>query len=140
MNKSEIRKRVKYIEEKLETLNLALKDYDIQTKKFEKYKAFKTIERDCEEIIESAIKINQEISKKNDEVLLTYRESFDSIKNILNFNEREFEKLANSTGFRNRLAHDYMNLDERITILTAINISKIYPKYLLKILEFIETN
>jgi len=139
MEKSEINKRVDYITSKLETLNLAIIDYNENKVKFERYKSLKTIERDCEEIIESAIRINQEILQDGGKLGGTYRESFELLEDFDEFKDPEFlEKLSNSCGFRNRLAHDYINLDDEITVRSAKKILEIYPNYLLKIKKLIK--
>ncbi len=120
MDEIEINKKVDYITSKLETLNLAIKDYKKEKENFERYKSLKTIERDCEEIIESAVRINQEILQEEGYVGNTYRESFEMLNKFREFKDKEFlEKLSNSCGFRNRLAHDYINLDEKITVKSA---------------------
>ncbi len=139
MDLLEITNRIHYIIEKLETLKLAIEDIEKPSlSKFEKYKALKTIERDSEEIIESAIRINQEILSSKLLIGNTYRESFEKLLDIKVITDINLlEKLASTTGFRNRLAHDYINLDEKITISSAKNILKFYPKYLLKIKEYI---
>ncbi len=139
MDKIEINKRIDYITTKLKTLKLALIDWEKEEKEFEKYKSLKTVERDCEEIIESATRINQEILSINNKIADSYRESFEMLEKLNLFESKDFlEKLSNSTGFRNRLAHDYINLDEIITIKTGKSILNIYPKYLLKIQDYIE--
>ncbi|MFW6286218.1 MAG: type VII toxin-antitoxin system HepT family RNase toxin [Nanoarchaeota archaeon] len=139
MDKLEIEKRINYIIEKLETLKLAIKDYEEKNlSKYERYKALKTVERDCEEIIESAVRINQEILSQYFIIGNTYRETFEKLldKKIIT-NEKNIEKLASTTGFRNRLAHDYINLDDKITIASAKKILKLYPSYLLKIKDYL---
>jgi uncharacterized protein YutE (UPF0331/DUF86 family) len=140
MNHFAIEKRIKHIEKKFETLKLAIIDFEKEQKKFEKYKALKTIERDCEEIVESAVRINQEVLESVDFFPETYRKSFEELSRFELFPEKELEKLAGTTGFRNRLSHEYLDLDERITLKSAKNILKLYPKYLAKISEFVFKN
>lgn len=138
MNKEEIKTRIDYIRRKLDTLKRAIDDYETQTDSFETYKSLKTIERDCEEIVESAIRINQEVLEDTGEIGQTYRESFEKLVELNLFDKDILEKLANTTGFRNRLAHDYMDLDDEITVKTARNILKLYSDYLLKILDYVD--
>jgi uncharacterized protein YutE (UPF0331/DUF86 family) len=136
----EVNKRIDYINERLKTLKLAIEDYKIQKKKFEKYKSLKTIERDAEEIIECATRINQEVLKNNDEFADTYRESFELLFELEIIDDEDYcKKLANTTGFRNRLAHDYIELDPQLTLKTGENILKLYPKYLLKVIDYISS-
>lgn len=134
----EIEKRIEYISLKLKMLRLAIDDYKKQKEEFEIYKVLKTIERDSEEIIESSTRINQEILISFNDIGETYRDSFEKLaKNGVLKKDEFLKKLSNTTGFRNRLAHDYINLDEDITIISAKNILSLYPKYLLKIKEFL---
>lgn len=140
MNKLEISKRVEYVKTKLKKLEISLKKYENKNiDEDDKYIALKAIEKDCEEIIESATRINQEILSELGEIGNTYRESFEKLEKLKLFESKDFvEKLSNTVGFRNRLAHDYIDLNTEITIISAKNILKIYPKYLLKILEYVE--
>ncbi len=140
MDEREVYKRIEYIKEKLVTLKLAIVDYEKETVVFEKYKSLKTVERDSEEIIESATRINQELLSVNGKVGETYRDSFERLVTLGIFKKEEvfFEKLCNTIGFRNRLAHDYMNLDEKVTISSAKNILKLYPDYLVKIGKYLK--
>lgn len=141
MDKEEINKRVLYIKKKLETLKLAIEDYSKQEKPFEKYKVIKTIERDSEEIVESATRINQEILSQKNFIAESYRESFEKLFEFEIIIDKKFlEKLANTTGFRNRLAHEYMNLDDKVTFKSAEQLIKLYPKYLMNIVEYLEKN
>lgn len=139
MNKDDIKKRIEYIEERRKTLKKAIGEYE-KLNGFEKYKCLKTIERDSEEIIESAVRINQDILEEKETIAETYRESFEKVSDILKIDENTKEKLANSTGFRNRLAHDYMYLNEKATMKSAKIILTLYPVYLLKIIKYIENN
>jgi len=47
-------------------------------------------------------------------------------------------KLSNTAGFRNRLAHDYINLDDKVTILSGKKILNLYPKYLLAVKNYLK--
>jgi uncharacterized protein YutE (UPF0331/DUF86 family) len=141
MNRIEINKRIDYISEKLEKLSISLKKYDDSSSdENDKYIALKAIERDCEEIVESAVRVNQEILSDLRSIGDTYRDSFEKLKKLKLFEKELLEKLANTTGFRNRLAHDYIDMDEDITIVSAKNILEIYPKYLTYILNYIDNS
>lgn len=138
MDVNEIEKRIEYVRKRLVTLKQAISDYR-DSDNFERYKCLKTIERDCEEIIESSTRINQEILGSINIVGETYRDSFEKLKELDVFDDELFlTKIANTTGFRNRLAHDYIDLDEEITIKTSENILNMYPKYLLGIVKFLK--
>ena len=139
MNRIEINKRIDYITKKLEKLSLSIKKFESSSDENDKYIALKAIERDCEEIVESAVRVNQEILTNSGEIGETYRDSFEKLKSLKIFTSKELlEKLANTTGFRNRLAHDYIDIDDDITIVSAKNILEIYPKYLTKISDYLD--
>lgn len=140
MNKLEISKRVEYVKTKLKKLEISLKKYENKNiDEDDKYIALKAIEKDCEEIIESATRINQEILSELGEIGNTYRESFEKLEKLKLFESKDFvEKLCNTIEFRAKLMYDSINVDTEITIISAKNILKIYPKYLLKILEYVE--
>lgn len=141
MDEIEIEKRIAHITNKLEKLKLSLEKYDVAIKKEiedEQYIIMRAIERDSEEIIESATRINQELLSDLGIIGETYRDSFEQLTKLKIFDGDKLEKLANLVGFRNRLAHDYLDLDEFVTRKSAKNILRYYPQYLLKIQEYVE--
>ncbi len=108
--------------------NILLKDY-----------LFFAAQKKAEEIVESAISLNQELLKTYFKHLSgSYYESFVDLKRMEIFEEEELIKLASTAGFRNRLAHDYLKLDNKITEKSLEKILEIYPNYLKKIKKFID--
>ena len=141
MDKNEVSLRIDYINEKLVWLKKSLDKYDKSVDdKDDSYLALKAVERDCEEIVESAVRVNQEILSDLGDVGETYRDSFDKLSSLKLFDKKNLDRLANTVGFRNRLAHDYMDLDEDLTIRSAKGILNLYPKYLVRIVEYIESS
>lgn len=97
-------------------------------------------EKKAEELIESAISINQEILKTHFDYLSnSYYESFIDLEKLKIFSPEELKSLAATAGFRNRLAHDYLELDPKITLQSIERLLKIYPTYLKKIKKFLST-
>lgn len=139
---STIEQRLFYMQSKLEKLKISLNKYHTFLAKNEVdniYLALKAVERDCEEIVESAVRINQEILETHLEYIAqTYRESFEKLNEFSIFDTDTLKKLSNTTGFRNRLAHDYMELDDNIVIKTGELIVILYSQYILKIDSFIK--
>ena len=135
MEKSIIEKRVDYISKRLEKLKDSLDKYESEEDEDYKYIILKAIERECEEIIESGTKINKMILEDNDIIPENYRDGFISLGEIKLLDTKTAERLANTVGFRNRLAHEYMELNTEIK--SAKNILKLYPKYLTKVLDFL---
>ncbi len=132
------------IEEKLEFIQetlLTLKDILRKREKhppFSEYLLF-AAEKKAEEIIESAISINQEILKSNFlKLSSSYYDSFIDLKKLKVFKNQELTDLASTAGFRNRLAHDYLTLNKNITLKSLEKLLKIYPLYLKKIKYFID--
>ena len=68
----------------------------------------------------------------------SYYESFIDLHRLQLFSEDELKVLASTAGFRNRLAHDYLDLHPDITLKSIYKILDIYPPYLKKIKGFVE--
>lgn len=141
MVESEQLKRYDYILFKLKKIKQHLEKYEIAQKDNDsdmQYVYLRSIERDCEECVECATKINQHILEEHSLFADSYRETFEKLKEIgIKLNSKEVEELSATTGFRNRLAHVYMELDPKITIKSAQKITTLYPKYLLAIKEYL---
>ena len=139
MVESEQLKRYDYILFKLKKIKQHLEKYEIAQKENNsdmEYVYLKSIERDCEECVECATRINQHILEKHSLFADSYRETFEKLEKVgIKLNSREIEELSATTGFRNRLAHVYMELDPNITIKSAQKIVSLYPRYLLAVKE-----
>ena len=94
-------------------------------------------EKKAEEIVELAISINQELLKKKGKLGLSYYESFANLAIFGLFTEEELQVLASTAGFRNRLAHEYLDVDPAIALRSMQKILRIYPFYLQKIKQLI---
>ena len=136
-DKNLVTKKLTYMIDALGDLEKAIKYYkdnhDSENQKFFYYAA----QKKAEEIVESAISVNQmilmeEFNKQSDNYYL----SFMDLGSLDIFTEMELEKMAQTTGFRNRLAHEYVNLDPEITKKSMENILKLYPSYIKKIMGF----
>jgi uncharacterized protein YutE (UPF0331/DUF86 family) len=137
----EIKKRVEYIEMKLEKLKNScdkLKSEVTNNNSDETYIILRAIERDSEEIVECSVRINQDILEKKGKLASTYRESFLLLKELKIFENEFLEELGKTVIFRNKLAHEYMGMEDNLVIKNSQKILDLYPKYLLKIIEFIE--
>lgn len=135
-----IEKRVAYMLEKLEDLSYDLDKLKI-TKNLRDRKTIQgAIERWSEEIVESAININNEILNSKGIISNSYFESFSNLETLNIFDSIFIRKIASTAGFRNRLAHDYMNLDDEVVLISVELILKLYKEYVEKINEYINTN
>lgn len=138
MDKELIIKRLEYIKEKLKDLKYDLNKYE-ETKILRDKKSFKgAIERWSEEIVESAVNINNEILSIKNKVSSSYYNSFIDLEEFNIFEKKFLEKIASTAGFRNRLAHDYMNINEDIVISSSKFLLKLYKDYIIGIYEFLE--
>lgn len=139
MDEEIIIKRLDYMREKLKDLDQDLNNYESFSSKKNLLKTIRgAIERWCEEIVESAVTINNELLSSINKVPDSYYKSFIELESLNIFNEKDLEKLASTAGYRNRLAHDYMNIDPEISINSAKNILNIYKKYIKEIYSYLE--
>jgi len=128
-----IENRIFYIKDKIKDITFEIEMYNKTKDKRIKKSHLAAAERWAEEIVESAININNEILKDYGKISNSYYESFLELKILNIFDDKFLEKIANTAGFRNRLAHEYMDLNEDITINSLKNIPKLYKEYLIKI-------
>lgn len=134
----EIQLRLKFIERKLSSLKRSIEFYEAQKEEHLKEIGLNSIERDCEEIIEFSIRVNQDLLRQKNFLADTYKESFELLPNVdENFKKLNLKKYYASASFRNKLAHDYLDLDTRITVSTAKKMISLYKEYLLVVNEVI---
>lgn len=119
----------------LDKMKGALAEYDQRDENAELF--LFAAEKKAEEIVELATTLNQELLKTTGKISTSYHESFTDLKIFKEFTEPELKVLASTAGFRNRLAHEYLTVDEAIAIKTMKNMLKIYPPYLKKIQKII---
>ena len=121
----------------LEKLNSILKEFDRNRslKEFLLYAA----EKKAEEVVEQAVSINQELLKLKGKVSQSYYDSFLDLKIFKVFVERDLFELAGTAGFRNRLAHDYLEVDNELAMKSMKNMIPLYKLYLQKIRKILYT-
>ena len=121
----------------LEKMKAILEEYTKNPKLAEMF--LFAAEKKAEEIVELATTINQALLKSKGKISTSYHDSFTDLKIFKEFTEPELKILASTAGFRNRLAHEYLTVDETIAIKTMKNMLNIYPPYLKKIQKVIST-
>ncbi len=121
---------IDYIAENINMIKIILKKYEMEEDEIDRDIQLAAMEKKAEEIVESAIKINQDFLENHNEIALTYFESFDKLKKYNLFPVDFLDKFSSTAGFRNRLANDYMKLNEQIVIKSVKRILNLYPKYL----------
>ncbi|MFH0701383.1 MAG: DUF86 domain-containing protein [Candidatus Woesearchaeota archaeon] len=131
MDKIIIESKISSLLTLLEKLKGILKEYE--TNKTLKEIIFYAAEKKAEEIVELAISINQELLREKGKTSLSYYDSFIDLKVFKSFSESELKELASTAGFRNRLAHEYLEVNEEIAVRSMKNLLRIYPPYLQKV-------
>ncbi len=122
----------------LEKLKAILKEHDTNKntnlKEFLLYGA----QKKAEEIVELAISINQELLRSKEMLSRSYYHSFIDLEKFNAFSSEDLRFLAGTAGFRNRLAHEYLEVDPTIALRTMKQMMAIYPKYTETILKIIK--
>ena len=111
-DRSVVEKKLLQITERIERLRLYLSEgWDRYTDDFERKK---TTEKLLQEMIEAAIDVNTHVSvEEAGKVPADYFDSFVSLGKIGWISKALAEKLAPSSGLRNRLVHLYAEIDDR---------------------------
>lgn len=87
-------------------------------------------QKKAEEVIETAITLNQDILyERFEHMSKSYYDTFIDLEKLGIFDKDFLKKIANTAGFRNRLAHEYMELDPQITVSSMRNLVELYPIY-----------
>jgi uncharacterized protein YutE (UPF0331/DUF86 family) len=105
--------------------------------KFKEYLLY-AAEKKAEETVELAISINQELLRSRNKIGKSYYESFTNLEVFKKFSESELKELASTAGFRNRLAHEYLDVNEGLALMSMEKILKIYPKYVDKVRQLVK--
>jgi len=131
MDKIILESKIDFLLQLLDKLKMVLEEYD--KNKQMKEIIFYAAEKKAEEVVEQAISINQELLKDKGKISLSYYDSFMDLSRFKVFSEKELRELASTAGFRNRLAHEYLEVNEQIAIKSMKNLLRIYPIYLQKV-------
>jgi len=131
MDKLVLESKIEIMLDLLNKLKAILKEQRLN-KKLEEYLLYAG-EKKAEEIVELAISINQELLKSKEKLALSYYKSFTSLSIFKLFSSEELKDLASTAGFRNRLAHEYLDVDAKLALLSMEKMLRIYPIYLQKI-------
>ena len=96
-------------------------------------------EKKAEEIVELAVSINQELLRDKGKLGLSYYDSFTNLRVFGAFTEDELKLLASTAGFRNRLAHEYLDVNADVALKSMKKMLQIYPPYLMNVTKIIST-
>ena len=139
LDKDFIKRKVKLIQEELAHIEeFADLSFDEVAKD---YRKLAIIERLLEKIITRAIDVNQHIlaeKGKGSEAVRRYEETFTELARLGIYSEDFGKAIAPSAGLRNRLVHEYDNLDQKIVYNSVGEALEQYATYCGFILRFIE--
>ncbi len=136
-NENIIIRKIKLINEDLKYLKVIDK---VSLKTFlKKYEIEAATERYLEKIVGRMIDINYHIlAEKENYIPLDYYNSFIELGKKKYLPEKFAEKIADSAGLRNRLAHEYDEIDEEKIYQAAKTCLKDVPKYLSYIVKSLQ--
>jgi len=141
LDKEFTKRKVKLIQEELVHLeDFADLSFDDIAKDLTKLAA---MERFLERIITRAIDINQHIlaeKGRGAEGVRRYEETFTDLAGLGVYSEEFAKAIAPSAGLRNRLVHEYDNVDEKIVYNSVGDALSQYAQYCDFILKYIEKN
>jgi len=127
---------IKFVKGNLDTAKEFLNDFEKSKSKKDLY----ALERVAEQIVETSIKINKRLLKEKKLFPANYKESFELLKKLDFLDKILIEKLSQTASFRNKLAHDYKDMNNFYSVKNIKNIINIYPAYLNKLIQFLENN
>lgn len=127
-----LNKLIQYLNELEGIQEYTLEDY------LDNYFIRRTTERLLQLIVEVATDINGHIIVENEEKPPTdYYESFIILSKLDIINKDFAQKLAPSTGLRNRLVHEYEEIDDKIVFVSIEKTLKMYRKYIEQINDYL---
>jgi uncharacterized protein YutE (UPF0331/DUF86 family) len=139
LDKEFIKRKIKLIQEELVHLEeFGHVSFDEVAKDFKNLAA---VERVLEKIITRAIDINQHIlaeKGKGTEAVRKYEQTFTDLADFGVYPEKFGRAIAPSAGLRNRLVHEYDNVDEKIVYNSVGEALSQYAQYCDFMLKFIE--
>lgn len=138
MDKEYIKRKLKNLEQDLEKI-ATLKKYTFQQIAGDFFK-YSTAEHYLERIINRAIDLNNHLlSELKQEPPEDYFSSFTKLAKLKIFPKKFAQKIAQSTGLRNRLIHHYDEIDPKKVYESLGYALKEYPQYIKYILKFLDS-
>lgn len=133
-----LKEKLVYEKNLLKKLKVRVEKYGGVVDEEERETLFAAMSKFCEEIVETAIKINTKLLEEQEDFAMTYRDSFKKLSKYYSLDNDFIEKLANTTGFRNRISHEYSTLDEKITLRSIERLLELYDRYVSDINSILE--
>lgn len=131
--KEKLKNILNYLEELKPILTKSYKEY------IKDYTNYRTIERNIQLIVDTAVDINNHIILANDrEPPIDYYDSFVKMENLEIISSELARKLASSAGLRNKLVHEYEKIDDHLLYLEAKKNLKNYFEYIKLVMEYLK--
>ncbi len=139
MNSEIITEKLIYLKDLVKKLKLRIEEYEKEKDEERKETLFAAMTKFSEEIVETAIKINNKLLEEKKEFASTYTQTFTKLKKHYKFKKSNLETLAKTTSIRNKAAHEYnlLSQNEKETVDKYKEFIIEYPKYIEDIKEII---
>lgn len=135
-----VRRKIKFIQEDLKNLE-QFRDFTFEEMAHE-WVRWSALEWTLAKIIGRAIDINQhllaELAGKDIPPPKDYTETFLLLKNLRVLPDEFLQKIAKSAGFRNRIIHEYNEIDKNLVYQTVGEAIEQYASYCKYVLEFLD--
>lgn len=137
-----INEKLIYLKDLLNKLKIRLNEYKKETNIEKKETLFAATTKFSEEIIETAIKINNKLLEEKKDFASVYNQTFIKLKKHYKFKKSNLEELAKTTSLRNKATHEYEMLFENQdeSIIKYNELLLLYPKYIEDIKEILKEN
>jgi uncharacterized protein YutE (UPF0331/DUF86 family) len=131
MDTTLLNEKVLYLKESLKKLQKRYETYQETTDPETQETLYAAMAKFAEEIVKTAIKINTKLLEEHDDVATSYYQSFIRLyEHYPALDHALLEKLARTTGLRNRIAHEYDSMDKSITLKSLAKILELYASYI----------
>jgi uncharacterized protein YutE (UPF0331/DUF86 family) len=132
-----IKNKISYLKENIIKAEKRIKQYENTKDFYDKETLELAISKLIEEIVETAIKINNLILEKNKSYAGTYSSTFLKLKNFYELDSKLIIELAKTTSLRNKITHEYSQEKEKDLIEKYKKTIELYKKYIEIILKVI---
>jgi len=138
MDKNIILNKIAYLKENLLKIEKRIEKYEKESNFEEKETLELAITKLIEELVETAIKINNILLEENNSYGGTYSSTFTKLGQFYSIDNNLLLKLAKTTSIRNKIAHEY-EIENKINLIEKYkNFIPLYEKYIQFILSIIK--
>ena len=138
MDKTTVNRKYSYLLNRYEKSKRYVELYENSVDDEESQIYYDALLRVIEEVLETSIKLNIFILKQKHEFPKTYKESFKLLGEDLDIEGKILDDLVYLAGFRNLLAHEYIDMGYDFTLENVKVLHKVYPVYLKALKKLID--